>query len=438
MRKKAWTFGILTGLLLSVLCSFTVQAQIASPQAFQNLSWKMVKEESIETEHGVVQSICATDDYIVCLENVLDGSGQPDIVKAYYRNDKDKNGNPVEQYSLAMQVQETDYEHANGMAYNPNTNEIAVSLYTSYQKENRGCLFIMDADTLKFKRKVKVTDSYNILGIGYDSANDRYVIQTNADGGYQFKILNNEFQVTEDLGDLGGYAGDGNYQDLCVTEDYVLNFPLTLFSGNGDFLNVYSLSEKKLLYYEKLDFQFEDHVTSDEPESICELDPGVFLAVVNVTLSDGTKKVRLYRTEVPYQYEVEVKVQVGEDKPSVSRKTVLRGEAFEADYPEKEGYRIASVKIDKKEIDLEKYQGKYTLKSVQGAHTISIVYEKKLAMWKIILPVCVGVVLLSAGFVFYLRVLQIRRIRKRKLEAEKRRRARIKWHNDEWNIDEIY
>lgn len=226
--------------------------------------------------------------------------------------------------------------------------------------------------------------------------------------------------------------------DLCVTEDYVLNFPLTLFSGNGDFLNVYSLSEKELLYYEKLDFQFEDNVTSDEPESICELDPGVFLAVVNVTLSDGTKKVRLYRTEVPYQYEVEVKVQVGEDKPSVSRKTVLRGEAFEADYPEKEGYRIASVKIDKKEIDLEKYQSKYTLKSVQGAHTISIVYEKKLAMWKIILPVCVGVVLLSAGFVFYLRVLQIRRIRRRKLEAEKRRRARIKWHNDEWNIDEIY
>ena len=58
------------------------------------------------------------------------------------------------------------------------------------------------------------------------------------------------------------------------------------------------------------------------------------------------------------------------------------------------------------------------MKSVQGAHTISIVYEKKLAMWKIILPVCVGVVLLSAGFVFYLRVLQIRRIRRRKLEAE--------------------
>ena len=44
---------------------------------------------------------------------------------------------------------------------------------------------------------------------------------------------------------------------------------------------------------------------------------------------------------------------------------------------------------------------------------------------------------MSAGFVFYLRALQIRRIRRRKLEAEKRRRARIKWHNDEWNIDEF-
>ena len=106
----------------------------------------------------------------------------------------------------------------------------------------------------------------------------------------------------------------------------------------------------------------------------------------------GQRRSDLYRMEVPYQYEVEVKVQVGEDKPSVSRKTVLRGEAFDAEYPEKEGCRIASVKIDKKEIDLEKYQSKYTLKSVQGAHTISIVYEKKLAMWKIILPVCVGVI----------------------------------------------
>jgi len=57
------------------------------------------------------------------------------------------------------------------------------------RRKTEDVFFIMDADTLKFKRKVKVTDSYNILGIGYDSANDRYVIQTNADGGYQFKIF---------------------------------------------------------------------------------------------------------------------------------------------------------------------------------------------------------------------------------------------------------
>ena len=437
MSKKAWVFGVLTGLLFLHI-PMTAKAQIASSDAFRNLKWELVKEDVIETEHGVIQSVCATEDYIICMENILDGSGQPDIVKAYYRNDRDAQGNPVEPYSLAMQVQETDYEHANGMAYNPNTNEIAVSLYTSYQIENRGCLFIMDADTLKFKRKVQVSDSYNILGIGYDSTNDRYVIQTNKAGDYQFKLLNSEFQVTEDLGDLGGYEGDGNYQDLCVAEDYILNFPLTLFSGNGDFLNVYSLSQKKCLYYEKLDFQFEDAVIRDEPESICELESGVFLAAVNVALSDGTSKVRLYKTEVPYQYEIAVKIQMGEDKPSVSKKTVMRGDTFEADYPEKEGYKIASVKVDKKEVDLETYQSRYPLKSIQGAHTISIIYREKLALWKIIVPICIGAVFFMAGFCFYLKVLQIRRIRKRKLEAEKRRRARIKWQNDEWNIDEIY
>lgn len=438
MRSKSWGIRIVLSLFLFLCCSISAQAQIASPEAFTNLFWEMVKEDKIETEHGVIQSVCATEDYIICLENVLDGSGQPDIVKAYYRSDRDENGDPVEPYSLAKQVQETDYEHANGMAYNPNTNEIAVSLYTSYQSENRGCLFIMDADTLKWKRKVKVSDAYNILGIGYDLKNDRYVIQTNQDGDYQFKILNAQFQVIEDLGDLGGYDGDGNYQDLCVTEDYILNFPLTLFTGNGDFLNVYSISQKKLLYYEKLDFAFEDAVVRDEPESICELEPGVFLAAVNVTLADGTNKIRLYRTEVPYAYEVQISMQMGEEKPSISKKTVLRGESFAASYPEKKGYRIESVTLDSKDIDVEKYQNKYTVKSVQRAHKISVVYQQKLAMWKIALPISLAVAAMLAGGIFYLRVLQIRRIRRRKLEAERRKRARIKWQNDEWNIDEIY
>ena len=103
--------------------------------------------------------------------------------------------------------------------------------------------------------------------------------------------------------------------------------------------------------------------------------------------------------------------------PSVSGKQCC-AEKHLADYPEKEGYRIASVKIDKKEIDLEKYQSKYTLKSVQGAHTISIVYEKKLANVEDHTACLCRSGTFVSGLCLYLRVLQIRRIRRRKLEAE--------------------
>ena len=67
-------------------------------------------------------------------------------------------GQPVERYSLAKRVQDMCYEHCNGMAFNPNTREIVVALYTSYNAENRGCVFLLDADTLEFKGRMKISD----------------------------------------------------------------------------------------------------------------------------------------------------------------------------------------------------------------------------------------------------------------------------------------
>ena len=124
-----------------------VRAGIASDQAFEGVTWEKILEDDLEGAGGIVQSMCVTDEYIICMENYAEATGEPDIVKAYYRNDTDENGDPVERYALAKRVQETDYEHANGMAYNPNTNEIAVALYTSYDPANRGCIYLMDADT---------------------------------------------------------------------------------------------------------------------------------------------------------------------------------------------------------------------------------------------------------------------------------------------------
>lgn len=135
-----------------------VEAGIASDQAFEGVTWEKIMEDDLEGPQGIVQSMCVTEDYIICMENYADGSGEADIVKAYYRNDTDENGNPVERYTLAKRVQETDYEHANGMAYNPNTHEIAVALYTSLNPENRGAVYLMDAETLQYKSRVQIAD----------------------------------------------------------------------------------------------------------------------------------------------------------------------------------------------------------------------------------------------------------------------------------------
>ena len=290
-------FLIVAGICFGIQ-PLTVQAEIASDNAFEGAVWEKIIEDDLEGGQGVVQSICATEDYIICLENYAEDAGTPDIVKAYYRNKTDEDGKKVEQYSLAKRVADTGYEHCNGMAYNPNTKEIAVALYTSYNAENRGCIYIMDSETLEYKNKIQISDEYNILGIGYDKENDRYVMQTNVEGGYSFKILNNQFQVMEDLGQYDGTAKGSNFQDLCVSGDYIINFPLTLSMGIGDYINMYSISKRALVSDAKLDFPFEN-VTMDEPEGICELEPGVFAAVVNEERTDGSRKFCVYKTMVP-------------------------------------------------------------------------------------------------------------------------------------------
>lgn len=306
--KRGAFFQYILVCLIGVIFLWTLiereaEAGIASDQAFEGVTWEKIIEDDLEGAQGIVQSMCVTEDYIICMENYGDGSGVPDIVKAYYRNTTDENGQTVEQYSLAKQVQETDYEHANGMAYNPNTNEIAVALYTSYDPANRGCIYLMDADTLTYKNKLQIATDYNILGIDYDEENDRYVIQTDASGGYSFKILDSSFQIIEDLGQYAGTAKGENFQDLCVSGDYIINFPLTLNMGIGDYINMYSISRRMLVSESQLDFRFEN-VALDEPESIAELEPGVFLAAVNVTYTDGRRTVGLYKTMVPYEFDV--------------------------------------------------------------------------------------------------------------------------------------
>lgn len=392
-----------------------MRAEIASDNAFEGVLWEKIIEDDIEGESGIVQSICATEDYIICMENYRDGTEEPDIIKAYYRNDTDAEGNPVEQYSQAMRVVERSYEHANGMAYNPNTGEIAVALYTHIDPENRGCIFLMDSRTLAYKDRVKISDDYNILGIGYDLENDRYIIQTNVDGGYSFKILDNQFQVVEDLGEYADTAKGNNFQDLCVSGDYIINFPLTLNLGIGDYIHMYSISRRTMVSDPLLDFSFEN-VVNDEPESICELEPGVFIAAVNVVYADGRRTICIYKTMVPYNFAAapgDVQSDAETDR------TADDGDAGTQDA---EGGMPEGEKTDqtdaggREEADMEnaeavqKWQAFRKIFSGPRAVVILIVFSAGLGM----------------GLLMYVKVVSVRRKRRRKLERARRERQRIR------------
>lgn len=407
-----------------------VHAEIASDDAFEGVIWEKIIEDDIEAPKGIVQSMCTTEDYIICIENFEDNAEKSDIIKAYYRNDRDAYGNKVQKYSLAKRVVERSYEHGNGMAYNPNTGEIAVALYTHLSPENRGCIFLMDSKTLSYKGKVKISDDYNILGIGYDGENDRYIIQTNVDGGYSFKILDNQFQIIEDLGEYAGTSRGNNFQDLCVSGDYIINFPLTLNLGIGDFINVYSISRKALVSCPELDFGLENFIR-DEPESICELEPGVFAAVVNVDYADGSRKFGIYRTMVPYNFAAaKVEKEEPEEEPAEQDKTEAGGdtgindedtakdgnaqtdgntETAEPEEPEKAGVDVPEPKEDK-------------MSFIAGAMQLMKTTYSMKSIMKVALAVFFA---LDIILVIYLKVLSIRRKRKRKLERAKRERQRI-------------
>ena len=65
------------------------------------------------------------------------GAGYP---CGFYKGSTDENGNEVRPYSYAKSVTEMDYEHGNGMAYNPYTRELVIAGGRNLSPENKGCL----------------------------------------------------------------------------------------------------------------------------------------------------------------------------------------------------------------------------------------------------------------------------------------------------------
>ena len=365
--------ALFLGIFLFLTHPAVCRADFASTAPFAGVSWELVGEYPLLGSTGVVQSVCATEDYIICIENYNDQTTEPDVVSAYYKNTTDAGGNPVTQYSLVRQVQNADYAHANGMAYNPVTHEILVSGYSSPDASNFGCIFRLDPDTLEQKERVPVSDSYNILGIDYLPSTGGYLIQADTNGGYRFALLDASLQLVDDWGPYPFDFYMENFQDLCVSGDLFFIFPLTMHLGIGNFIQTYSISQKALLANDAVNFSFSDDIASNEPEGLCETNPGEFIAIVNVQKTDGSRFLRLYRTRVPYLFQISAS---SAEHGCISEGgQVSRGEEKTISYTADDGYRLAKLLVDGLYLPVTDYPNSYTFSDVQSDHTISVTFE---------------------------------------------------------------
>lgn len=125
----------------------------------------------------------------------------------------------------------------------------------------------------------------------------------------------------------------------------------------------------------KIDFRLEN-VVMDEPESICETEPGVFLAAVNVEGTDGVKRIRFYQIEVPYNLYVNVTYN---DK-KMTRQRVSRGEDVQIDCTPWEGYEFTHLTVNGKDLmesgGGQDFEGGYLLQNIREDQNIEVIFEE--------------------------------------------------------------
>lgn len=364
-------FLLAAGLFLGSFGTISTFAAIKDATVFEDVDWSHIGDSPVISDTGWLQSMCSTEHYIICLENSSTKESTPDTFLAFYRNKVDENGNPVTQYSLAKQVTEMDYEHANGMTYNPDTNEILVVGATPLEEENRGLVYIVDADTLKFKRSVRLSSTYNLLGIAYSEETKHYIVQF-FNVGYTesfFMELDTNFQRVGDLLPAKMWK-NARHQDFCISGDYLISLGFTNKVSNSNVMQIYSIADRELLVSYDLDIL--ENGEFIEPESICELGPGEIL-IGNAMKNPN--RIAFYKTTVSAAFKLSTSVENG--TITGSQKTVDYGSDYTVNYEPDENYEMESITIDGNTIDPEEFPNSYVFENVSQNHTIEVKYKEK-------------------------------------------------------------
>lgn len=363
---RLWVQGIFCAAAVFFLCSpVECLADLKSSDAFRNTEWTLLTEYEIGNNTANLQSVCSTDTYIVCLINSSNEEMLPDKLVAFYKGGSDAQGNPVTPYSVALEVEEKDYEHGNGMAYNPGTHEIIIAGGKNLDPANKGCLFIVDADTLKFKRKVKISDQWNVHAIDYSVNDDTYLIQKGGAGGYDFIETDADFNTIREIDNMVEVGAGGTFQDLCVCGDDLVTLP---YDGDKEYngnIQIYSRKEQKLLGEYQMNISSDSEVV--EAESISELSPGSFVLGCAIR---NPRRIALYGATLPMAYNVHTSIDNGKITKSIEGADL--GSDCEITYQPEENYEVKEITVDGENISVEENEAGYTFRSITQDHTIHV------------------------------------------------------------------
>lgn len=326
--------------------------QIKSADVFADAQWNYLTEWTVDGERDWLQSMCETDKYIVCYTDTKK-KGEPDVITVFDR----------ETLNLAFEVREMDYEHGNGMTYNARTNEIYLAPYNTQLRQNAGYIFALDADTMEFKRRIKISDgSFNAASIEYVEGTNQYIIQTTKERNYTFLLYDSDFVEIETL--FEGNQSMGNlFQDFCVSGDFIISVPWMRKNEDDPRLQLYSISQREYLGSYSIYAPGAGEVY--EPESICQSAAGEIVLALAMT---GTKRMALYNTYVPIIYTVTTSVENGEI--TETRGDVDMGSDFRVEYNSTEDFELRQVQVDGQNVELEENKDGYTFGNIQDDHSI--------------------------------------------------------------------
>lgn len=368
--KKASLAAVFLLILVLLAKPVDTSAKIKEVSALENPQWTMVGQVGVTQEESWLQSMCVTENYIVCFENTSNNDDDPDTLLAFYKNDYDENGNPVERYSLAKTVTERDYEHGNGMTYNRNTNEIVIAPSKPRNKENMGVVYKVDGTTLEYKETVTVADSnMRIEAVDYDTETGQYILlEKDKSLNYKFVFTDENFQELYSF-DMTGISKKVVCQDFTTSGDYmlVLTTPQDDLGGVSGLL-VYSKSQGTQLAYYRLHI---DEMGPQEAESIAEISPGHILVAVAVK---DPRSIAFFETELQAVFKVTTSVENGD--VTGGHDELDEGSNYTVAYNPDEDYELSSLSIDGVPQDIAAYPTSYTFENLSSDHTLDVIFTE--------------------------------------------------------------